>query len=331
MIHPYFSIIIRFYNAERWLATAIESVLRQSFKDWELLLVNDCSKDKGSSIAHEYEVKYDKIHLISLAKNSGNAKKPGDVGVSNAKGKFTLFLDSDDELEEKYLEKFFIQLEKTNADIVLPIMDVRDSSTKKHCSFMPLYPFNPGYSMIGKEACSLTLPTYQIGCNGMAFRTTLYKYVEEQNAFYYMNSDEMSERILLYCANLVVASDAIYTYWLLESSITHKLSPKLFEILVVDEQLMCFAKERYDDTMCKAMFKTNLSHLFTYQKKYFMYKKDLNTQERSVVKSILRQSYRSLQNNVDYASSCLEKLVLSNYCGFMLLCRINLILKGSKR
>lgn len=189
MAYPYFSIIIRFYNAEQWLAIAIESVIRQTFTQWELLLVNDCSIDDGARIATEYETKFANIRLITLEKNSGNGKKPGDVGVSLANGVFCVFLDSDDELEEKYLEKLHTQIEHSQADVALPTMTMYDSITKQYSHSITNNAFMHNEIKSGYDACALTLPTYKIGCGGMAFKKTLYKYVDDLNAFYYVDSN----------------------------------------------------------------------------------------------------------------------------------------------
>lgn len=327
----YFSIIIRFYNAEQWLSAAIESVLRQSFKDWELVLVNDCSTDNGANIAAKYAHNYSNIRLFTLESNSGNGKKPGDVGVSKSLGEYCLFLDSDDELEEQYLEKFYVQLEKTKADVALPIMGVYDAKTKKYHHSIPNDPIAPGVVILGYQACSLTLPNYRIGGNGMAFKKSLYRYVDEFNPYCYLNSDEMSERVLLYYANQVVFTDAEYIYWQLESSMSHKLTPKQFEFLLVDALLMKFTMNHYGEALCKAHFKHNLSQLLMFQKKFFLIKRLHSHQEQAKMKSILKSAFKELRRNIAYSTTLVERCALFNYPIFSLYCLINACLKIEKK
>lgn len=95
---PLVSIIIPFYNREEFLGEAIESVLAQSEKDWELLLINDGSTDKSNETAKAFVEKYPtKIKLFSHEKNENKgAHAARNVGVANSRGKYITFLDSDD-------------------------------------------------------------------------------------------------------------------------------------------------------------------------------------------------------------------------------------------
>lgn len=109
------SVVMPIYNAEKFLKDAIESVLAQTYKNFELILVDDCSTDKSAEIAKSYlsdkRVKY--------YKNPENLKvsKTRNFGVSVAKGKYVTFLDSDDVYLPTKLEKQIEFMEKTGAKI----------------------------------------------------------------------------------------------------------------------------------------------------------------------------------------------------------------------
>lgn len=104
---PLVSIIIPFYNREEFLGEAIESVLIQSEKDWELLLINDGSTDKSVEIAAGFVEKYSsKIHLFGHEDNQNRgAHAARNLGISKSKGKYITFLDSDDIFFSDTLEK----------------------------------------------------------------------------------------------------------------------------------------------------------------------------------------------------------------------------------
>ncbi len=89
------SIITPAYNAEKYLKQTIESVLAQDYKNWELLIIDDCSHDSSELIAIEYKKLDERIKLISLEKNSGVAYARN-IGIMAAKGRYIAFLDSDD-------------------------------------------------------------------------------------------------------------------------------------------------------------------------------------------------------------------------------------------
>lgn len=103
MNEPLVSIITPVYNAERFLSETIKSVQEQTYKNWELLLVDDCSKDNSAKIIKEFKKNDDRIKHIKLEKNSG-ASISRNIGIKNAKGRFIAFVDSDDLWEPEKLE-----------------------------------------------------------------------------------------------------------------------------------------------------------------------------------------------------------------------------------
>ena len=96
------SIVVPVYNAEKFLEETINTVLNQTYDNYELLLVNDCSKDNSKSIAEKYLS--DKIKWIDMKKNSG-AALTRNKGIEVSNGRYVCFLDADDLWEKEKLEK----------------------------------------------------------------------------------------------------------------------------------------------------------------------------------------------------------------------------------
>lgn len=94
------SIITPAYNAEAYIAETIASVLAQTYTNWEMLIVNDCSKDNTVEIVQSYAAKDKRIKLINLKQNSG-AAVARNTAIQNAKGRYIAFLDSDDLWKKK--------------------------------------------------------------------------------------------------------------------------------------------------------------------------------------------------------------------------------------
>ena len=97
-----FSIIIPVYNVEKYLRECLDSVLGQSFPDWEAVCVNDGSTDASASVLREYESIDSRIKVITQP--NGGLSKARNTGLSAAKGDYVIFLDSDDWLEPDALE-----------------------------------------------------------------------------------------------------------------------------------------------------------------------------------------------------------------------------------
>lgn len=98
------SIITPVYNAERFIEETIKSVKSQTYKNWEMILIDDCSTDSSAEIIKEF-IKFDnRIIYIKLGQNGG-AAVARNVGLDLAKGRYIAFLDSDDMWKEEKLEK----------------------------------------------------------------------------------------------------------------------------------------------------------------------------------------------------------------------------------
>lgn len=113
----FFSIVMPVYNVEKYLPQAIDSVLGQTFKDFELILVDDCSPDNSYKMCNDYAKRDGRIQVIHLEKNGGvsNARN---IGMKAAEGQYLLFMDSDDYIDSVLLEKVYHSLKKNVADIV---------------------------------------------------------------------------------------------------------------------------------------------------------------------------------------------------------------------
>lgn len=98
------SIITPAYNAAAYIAETIESVLAQTYLKWEMLIVNDCSKDNTVEIVQSYAKKDKRIKLINLKQNRG-AAVARNTAIQNAKGRYIAFLDSDDLWKKEKLQK----------------------------------------------------------------------------------------------------------------------------------------------------------------------------------------------------------------------------------
>lgn len=110
------SIIVPVYNTEKYLNRAIDSVLRQTFSDWELILVDDESPDRCGVICDEYAGADRRIRVIHQRNRGVCAAR--NAGLDAASGEYIYFLDSDDYLQEKALEILYRHMTEENADLV---------------------------------------------------------------------------------------------------------------------------------------------------------------------------------------------------------------------
>lgn len=98
------SVIIPTYNSEKYVEKTVSSVLTQTYKDIEIVLVDDCSKDSTRTVIEEISKKDKRVRFIFQKKNGG-AAVARNTGISSAKGRYIAFLDSDDTWESDKIEK----------------------------------------------------------------------------------------------------------------------------------------------------------------------------------------------------------------------------------
>lgn len=123
------SIITPLYNAEKFIEETIKSVLSQTHENWELIIVDDCSKDNGPEIVEKYCQKDHRIKLIRLLKNGGGAVARNKA-IEEAKGKYIAFLDSDDLWHPKKLEKQIKFMEENNYEFTYTWYEKMDEDGK---------------------------------------------------------------------------------------------------------------------------------------------------------------------------------------------------------
>ena len=110
------SVVMPMYNAEDTIRDSIESVLAQTFEDFELLVIDDCSKDNGAKIVQNFAGADSRVKLLQNVTNQGVAHARN-IGVDNARGAYVAFLDSDDLWHKQKLEKQVALMKEANAVI----------------------------------------------------------------------------------------------------------------------------------------------------------------------------------------------------------------------
>ena len=126
------SVIVPIYNVEEYLEECLDSVVAQTFSDWEMILVDDGSTDGRGEIADAYAEQYDNVKVIH--KENGGLSDARNTGLSIAKGEYVYFLDSDDYIKRETLEVAYETAERSQVDLVVfnGIDFFTDTQGKKH-------------------------------------------------------------------------------------------------------------------------------------------------------------------------------------------------------
>ncbi len=137
------SIIVPVYNVENYIRECIDSILAQTMRSFELILVDDGSKDASGRICDEYADADDRIRVIH--KENGGLSSARNMGLDEAKGEYICFVDSDDAVRADYLEKLYGAIERDRSDLIVCDIDAPKLSTAAT-------PANSPFSMAVSEA-----------------------------------------------------------------------------------------------------------------------------------------------------------------------------------
>ena len=134
-MRPFVSVVMPSYNAEKYISEAIQSVIAQTYENWELLIIDDCSTDSTANIVKQFSDVDSRITLYSNPKNMGVALTRN-KGMNLAKGSWIALLDSDDVSHKDKLEKQLVAAENTGADIIYCSYSLMDKNGEHLSDFI---------------------------------------------------------------------------------------------------------------------------------------------------------------------------------------------------
>lgn len=203
---PKISVIIPVYNAEKDLHRCIDSILAQTFRDFELLLVDDGSKDISGEICDDYAQKDERVRVFHL--RNGGASSARNVGLDNAHGYWVTFVDSDDYISENFLATIDLQ----DCDLVI-LQNQHFSSQRKIFSKQEMSP----QKFDGKNAVRIFLAKhllYHIMLTpwGKLYKRNLIANIRFDKSLRIGEDVVFVHQYLLECSSICVVEGATYYY-----------------------------------------------------------------------------------------------------------------------
>lgn len=228
MDNPFFSIVMPAFNAEEHIQRALDSVKRQDFKSWEIVVFDDGSTDSTYEIIKIYSNENNRVRAYRQS-NAGPAVARANA-IAKAKGKYIVILDADDYIADDFMSKAANTINSTCADIIVPdIKYVYPDGIERRVNKFVEFGWNDGQIIEGgKQAFDLTIPWKLHGHQILYRELALHYYTKEAVSFNNYNSDEYLTRLLYLNCNKVALSSAEYCYYIGADSITRQASLKRF-------------------------------------------------------------------------------------------------------
>ena len=262
-----FSIIVPIYNAEKYLKECVDSVLLQTFNNYEIVLVNDGSTDNSYEICVEYEKNFkEKIHIYTKKNEGLSATR--NFGLSVCSGDYIIFLDSDDFIEPNSLEVFNDIICKKNVEVIAGYASHYTEMGGKENS----RPYLREAEDIKRGTDFFQYSLYQNNMRVCApYYITKRSLIEDNNLRFkigLLQEDELWTPILLYYAKAVLdLKFCFYNYRITNNqSITRSPSNKkkrAMDRIIVAEELDKFFSSKANDNSCKC-FQDNIAAQYMY-------------------------------------------------------------------
>ena len=206
---PTISLIVPVYNSENYLRCALESVINQTFKDFEVIIINDGSTDSSPEIIKEFSNKYDNFYVINQ-ENQGQGLARN-AGIKVARGEYIAFLDSDDYLAPNFFEVLYKMITKNNADIA-------------YCNYYVYFP-NVNFKLYMPFTARSGVYLSEKALGKLIFDVTLHHFpwnklykrslfIENNVEFYDMYYEDVATcpQLFFYAKTVVVTTKSLYYY-----------------------------------------------------------------------------------------------------------------------
>lgn len=260
MNNPKISVIVPVYNVEKYLRRCIDSILAQTFTDFELLLIDDGSKDNSGDICDGYAMKDKRVRVFH--KVNGGVSSARNLGLDNMRGKYVTFADSDDWVEESWLSDFAEYAGKADIIFQNAVWHYDDGRTL-------LRSVSVDGTLCYRKQLALLYPTCILGYNwATLFKANVIMKKKLRYNIQYRYAEDW-DFVLSYClhaSSLIVLPSRNYHYYFPAAGSKSYEKPALSRVLVEIEKnikLKELLKEYADDVVSDVPFIFELMKLYS--------------------------------------------------------------------
>lgn len=296
-----FSVVVPVYNVERFLPECLESIINQSFEDYELILIDDGSSDSSSQICDEYQKRDERIKVIH--KTNEGVSIARQVGVATCSGKYVTFVDSDDWIDNDFLLSFYNVIKKHSPDIIC--CNYVDSTGKNYSLKLPsglykkdkiisdIYPL-----LIHGDSCE-----YFPGMLwAKVFKRELYRLYEVKDVKIVMGEDGACVRPCVYNSNsMYILNKCLYTYRINTESVTRSVKSLPWDgpMLVCNHIRKHINCQEYDFE--EQLNRYTVHALFNVAISRFSQKKPYNNIKKEIIENLEIQYYKTAIKKCHYS------------------------------
>lgn len=316
------SVVVPVYNCEKTLSECLKSILNQTFNDFELIIVNDGSPDGSDAVCREFAEKDTRIKYIR--RENGGLASVRNLGLSEAKGEYLCFVDSDDYIDKDALEFMYGTAEKNQSDIVLCgyFIENGKSCEKNNCRNAELGGTDLNSYMVELKSKNLIDPAWN----------KLYRlsFLKKTGVLFpvgeYYEDTYFNLRLLEFGPKVSIRTECFYHYVLQMGSITRRYNKEKLAT-IKDRARLLKSSTRGIGPYCdfyfvKCVFSSFIDMFFSLSKKEI---------KEYIKQEITTQEFIDAANNAEF-SGISSKAIIStakskSVCRVYLFCKLSYILK----
>lgn len=242
-VNDLISIVVPVYNVEEYIVECIESVLQQTYKNWELLLIDDGSTDDSGEICENYSQRDERIRVFH--KQNGGQSTARNYGLDRIKGKYLIFLDSDDYWNKNALSELYAMVQKYDSKIVCMGNRLYNDAQRKFCG--EAYVYSEPFVLSGEEAFSNMLIRNGLDSNpwGKLYESELWQDIRFPEGHIFEDIP-VTYRILLKAPSVVNLGKPYCVYRIRSTSTTgENFSKKRIDYTKFSKDVYEFVKKYY--------------------------------------------------------------------------------------
>ena len=301
---PFFSVIVPIYNVGEYIEQCIDSIISQTYRNIEIILVDDGSTDGSGQICDEYVAKDDRI--IVIHKENGGLVSARQAGAIKATGEYVICVDGDDYISKEYIEVFYESIDKTGADVVCC------GSTWKYEDHETLRPVEVAAGFYEKDKINeYIMPILIEGTDGRWFAATVWAKAMRRELYVpvqcevdrrlKIGEDNACTKPVLFNAKSVVVCDS-YGYYYRQNPASLTKNKKAFDIngpfIIADHFGKMIPVDEFD---IKDQILRNFVHnMFNAMASQFNRKESYSKVKKFINKSIENTYFKDAVKHVKY-------------------------------
>lgn len=287
------SVVIPIYNVEKYVEKCVNSVISQTYKNMEIILVDDGSKDKSGEICDSFEKKDKRIKVIH--KKNGGLSDARNAGIEIAKGKYISFIDSDDYVSELFIERLYNLCTQNNADIAeCAFIKFEDKSQIKKIEDSTVISVKNNedvlYDLYRKESYVVTVVVWN-----KLYKMDLFNDIRFPKGK--INEDEFTTYKLFWkCKKIAITSERLYYYRKNNNSIMgKKFNVNRYDCLEAEEERADFLYENKLMNLYSLCVARYLKRIQEYYYKTIMFIDNSKEYQKMLLQKYRKQYKNTLQ------------------------------------